>query len=93
MVACCDDERLTDCRNSLGRPGLARRTSARPATSRWIAETAERPGRLVTRVRRGRVVITAVYPSINTISFVGPNNLLRTDFGCTHEVMNVFCRL
>ena len=41
-------------------------------------DTAERPGGLVTRVRRGRVVITAVYPSINTISFVGPNNMVRT---------------
>ncbi len=41
-------------------------------------ETAERPGAQVTRVRRGRVVITAVYPSINTVSFVGPNNMVRT---------------
>jgi hypothetical protein len=41
-------------------------------------ETAERPGGQVTRVRRGRVVITAVYPSINTVSFVGPNNMART---------------
>ncbi len=45
----------------------------RPGTSRWIAETAERPGRLVTRV-----VITAVYLSINTSGFVGPNHLMRT---------------
>ncbi len=41
-------------------------------------DTAERPGGLVTRVRRGRVVITAVDPSTNTISFVGPNNMVRT---------------
>ena len=41
-------------------------------------DTAERPGGLVTRVRRGRVVITAVYPQLNTISFVGPANVVRT---------------
>ena len=41
-------------------------------------DTAERPGGLVTRVRRGRVVITAVYPAISTVSFVGPNNMVRT---------------
>jgi hypothetical protein len=41
-------------------------------------ETAERPGGLVTRVRRGRVVITAVDPASGTISFVGPNQVVRT---------------
>jgi len=41
-------------------------------------ETASRPGGEVTRVRRGRVTITAVDPATNTISFVGPNNVLRT---------------
>jgi hypothetical protein len=32
----------------------------------------------VTEVRRGRVVITAVDPSTYTVSFVGPNKILRT---------------
>jgi hypothetical protein len=41
-------------------------------------DTAERPGGQITRVRRGRVVVTAVNPSTNTISFVGPNNVVRT---------------
>jgi hypothetical protein len=41
-------------------------------------QTAERPGGLVTRVRRGRVVITAVDPATGTVSFVGPNNIVRT---------------
>jgi hypothetical protein len=48
-------------------------------------ETAERPGGQVTRVRRGRV-ITAVYPSINTVSFVGPNNMVRTVTAKNSEV-------
>jgi len=41
-------------------------------------ETASRPGGEVTRVRRGRVTITEVDPATNTVSFVGPNNLMRT---------------
>jgi hypothetical protein len=51
-------------------------------------DVAERPGGLVTRVRRGRVVITAVYPSINTISFVGPNNMVRTVTATNPEVQS-----
>ena len=51
-------------------------------------DTAERPGGLVTRVRRGRVVITAVYPSIATVSFVGPNNMVRTVTGKNPEVQS-----
>jgi hypothetical protein len=51
-------------------------------------ETAERPGAQVTRVRRGRVVITAVYPSINTVSFVGPNNMVRTVTAKNPEVQS-----
>src|SRR3954468_6233823 len=35
-------------------------------------ETATRPNGEVTRVRRGRVTITAVDPATNTVSFVGP---------------------
>jgi hypothetical protein len=41
-------------------------------------ETANRPGGEVTRVRRGRVTITDVDPATSTISFVGPNNVVRT---------------
>jgi hypothetical protein len=41
-------------------------------------ETAGRPGGEVTRVRRGRITVTAVDPANNSISFVGPNNVLRT---------------
>jgi hypothetical protein len=41
-------------------------------------ETAERPGAQITRVRRGRVVITAVDRASGTISFLGPNQVLRT---------------
>jgi len=41
-------------------------------------DMAERPGGEVTRVRSGRVVITAVDPATSTISFVGPGNVVRT---------------
>jgi len=37
-----------------------------------------RPGADLKRVRRGRVVITAVDPTANTVSFVGPNKVVRT---------------
>ena len=42
----------------------------------------------MTRVRRGRVVITAAYPSINTVSFVGPNNKVRTVTARNPEVQS-----
>ena len=41
-------------------------------------QTAERPGGEVTRVRRGRVTITAVDPATDSVSFIGPNNVPRT---------------
>jgi hypothetical protein len=41
-------------------------------------DTAARPGGQVTRVRRGRVVITAIDPATSTVSFVGPGNVVRT---------------
>ena len=56
-------------------------------------ETAERPGGQVTRVRRGRVVITAVYPSTNTVSFVGSNNMVRTVTAKNPEVRAFICTL
>jgi len=40
-------------------------------------ETAERPGAQVTRVRRGRVVITAIDPATDSIAFIGPNKVER----------------
>ena len=56
-------------------------------------ETAERPGATVTRVRRGRVVITAVDPSRNTVSFVGPNNAVRTVSPKNEEVASFLRKL
>src|SRR4051812_42392017 len=40
--------------------------------------TAERPGGEITRVRQGRVTITAVDPAAGTVSFVGPGGIVRT---------------
>lgn len=40
-------------------------------------DMAERPGGELTRVRSGRVVITAVDPTTSTINFVGPGNVVR----------------
>jgi hypothetical protein len=41
-------------------------------------DTAERPGGEVTRVRSGRVTITAVDPASGTVSFIAPDNQPRT---------------
>lgn len=56
-------------------------------------ETADRPGAEVTRVRRGRVVITAIDPARDTISFVGPNNVVRTVSPRNEEVRAFIRRL
>jgi hypothetical protein len=56
-------------------------------------ETAERPGALVTRVRRGRVVITAIDPASDTVSFVGPNNVVRTVSPKNDEVRSFIRKL
>jgi hypothetical protein len=56
-------------------------------------ETAERPGAQVTRVRRGRVVITAVDPASNSISFVGPNNMVRMVSPKNQEVQSFIRKL
>jgi hypothetical protein len=56
-------------------------------------ETAERPGGLVTRVRSGRVVITAVDPATSTVSFVGPNQVVRTVSPKNAEVQQLIHRL
>jgi type IV pilus biogenesis protein CpaD/CtpE len=41
-------------------------------------DTAARPGGEVTRVRQGRVTITAIDPANGTVSFVGPGGIVRT---------------
>lgn len=56
-------------------------------------ETASRPGGEVTRVRRGRVTITAVDPANNTVSFIGPNNVLRTVTAVNPQVQSFIRRL
>ena len=56
-------------------------------------ETAGRPGGEVTRVRRGRVTITAVDPATNSISFIGPNNVPRTVVARNPEVQSFIRRL
>src|SRR4051794_33264345 len=53
-----------------------------------LTETANRPGGEVTRVRRGRVTITAVDPTTSTVSFVGPNQIVRTVTARNREVQS-----
>jgi hypothetical protein len=54
---------------------------------------AERPGGLVTRVRQGRVTITAVDYANNTVSFVGPNNIVQNVSPKNPEVRALIQRL
>jgi hypothetical protein len=56
-------------------------------------EMADRPGGEATRVRRGRVTITAVDPATNSISFIGPNNVPRTVVARNPEVQSFIRRL
>ena len=56
-------------------------------------ETADRPGGEVTRVRRGRVTITAVDPATGSVSFIGPNNVPRTVVPQNPEVQSFVRRL
>jgi hypothetical protein len=56
-------------------------------------ETAGRPGGEVTRVRRGRITVTAIDPTANSISFVGPNNVPRTVVAQNAEVQAFIRRL
>ena len=54
-------------------------STARPTTSTLTAERdADRPGGEVTRVRSGRVTITALNAATGTMSFTGPGGLNRT---------------
>ncbi len=50
-------------------------------------DTAERPGGEITRVRRGRVTITAVDPATGTVSFIAPDNRPRTVVAKNSEVL------
>ncbi|WP_270934306.1 hypothetical protein [Falsiroseomonas oryzae] len=62
-------------------------SSAPTAVQAFGAERdAERPGGEVTRVRSGRVTITAVDPAANSVSFIGPNGLPRTVVAQNPEV-------
>ncbi|MBV1798915.1 hypothetical protein [Siccirubricoccus sp. G192] len=56
-------------------------------------ETAGRPGGEITRVRRGRVTVTAVDPASNSISFIGPNNVPRTVVAQNPDVQSFIRRL
>ncbi|TCH98281.1 hypothetical protein EJV46_13935 [Roseococcus sp. SYP-B2431] len=56
-------------------------------------ETAERPGGEITRVRRGRVTITAVDAATGSVSFLGPNNVPRTVVARNAEVQAFIRRL
>jgi hypothetical protein len=56
-------------------------------------ETAGRPGGEITRVRRGRVTVTAVDPTTSTISFIGPNNVSRTVVAQNPDVQAFIRRL
>lgn len=53
-------------------------TAATPFAGMSIAREADRPGGEITRVRSGRVTITALDPATNTVSFTGPGGLNRT---------------
>lgn len=52
--------------------------AAQPFAGMSIAREANRPGGEITKVRAGRVTITAVDRETGTVSFVGENNLSRT---------------
>ena len=55
-------------------------------------ETAERPGGQVTRVRSGRVTITAVDAVAGTVSFVGPDGFQRTVTTTTLQTARLHAR-
>lgn len=55
--------------------------------------TVERPGGELTRVRQGRVTITAVDPAAGTVSFVGPGGIPRTVAPKNAEVQAFIGRL
>jgi len=55
--------------------------------------TAQRPGGEVTRVRSGRVTITAVDAAAGSVSFIGPNNQPRTVVAKNPDVQAFIRRL
>jgi hypothetical protein len=55
--------------------------------------TAQRPGGEITRVRSGRVTITAVDAAAGSVSFVGPNNIPRTVVAKNPDVLAFIRRL
>ena len=62
----------------MARPFLLRAAADGRSRSAARNETAALPGGEVTRVRRGRVTITALDPATGSVSFVGPGNIVRT---------------
>jgi hypothetical protein len=69
-------------------------STARPASMTLTAERdAARPGGEVTRVRSGRVTITAVNAATNTVSFTGPGGLNRTVTATNPELQRFFGQL
>jgi hypothetical protein len=69
-------------------------SNAPPASMTLTAERdAARPGGEVTRVRSGRVRITAVNPATNTVSFTGPGGLNRTVTATNPELQRFFGQL
>lgn len=53
-------------------------TAPQPSAAFTTERDAERPGGEVTRVRSGRVTVTAVNAQTGTVSFTGPGGLSRT---------------
>lgn len=66
---------------------------AADTVSEYRGETASRPNGEITRVRRGRVTITAVDTPTNTVSFVGPANVVRTVMARNPQVQAFIRRL
>ncbi|HVZ08086.1 hypothetical protein [Rhodopila sp.] len=55
--------------------------------------TSKRPNGLITRVRQGRVTITAIDPALGMVSFVGPDGMTRTVAPKNPEVQAFMRRL
>lgn len=69
-------------------------SSAPPASASFTAERdAARPGGEVTRVRSGRVTITAVDSATSTVSFTGPGGLNRTVTATNPEIRRFISQL
>lgn len=62
--------------------------ASQPFANVTVAREAARPGGEVTRVRSGRVTITALDRDTATVSFVGPGNLPRTVTAQNPEVQS-----